>query len=108
MNLSQVNSKNPIFLTNVILIHKQGRNNFYIDPRTKAVSYNEIPKVKPFAWNHTYLWIVCPYCQKIHQYAIIKTRSNNYLVYGNCKGRINNGIDQAAIQIDGIDMKVSQ
>ena len=82
MNLSQVKSQNPIFLTNVILIHKQGRNNFYIDPRTKAVSYDEIPKVKPFAWNHTYLWIVCPYCQKIHQYAIIKTRSNNYLVYG--------------------------
>lgn len=106
MNITQVKAQHPTFLTDMILVQKHGRNNFYIDPRTEMVLNNEIPKVKPFAWNHTYLWIVCPYCQKIHEYPIYLVRKNQYTVYGNCKGRINNGIDQAAIQIDCSEMKV--
>lgn len=106
MNITQVKAQHPTFLTDIILVQKHGRNNFYIDPRTEIVLNNEIPKVKPFAWNHTYLWIVCPYCQRIHEYPIYLVRKNQYTVYGNCKGRINNGIDQAAIQIDCSEMKV--
>ncbi len=102
MNISQVKSQNPIYLTDVILINKNGRNNFYIDPRTKSVPYGEIPTVKPFAWNHTYLWIVCPYCQKIHEYPILAVRRNQFEVYGNCRGRSESDI----IHVDCSEMKV--
>lgn len=108
MNISQVKAQHPIYLTDVILTHKRGRKQFYIDPRTEPVLHEEVPKVKPFAWNHTYLWIVCPHCQRIHQYPILDVRKKNNTVYGNCKGRINNGIDQVAIQVDDSEMKVSQ
>lgn len=100
MNITQVKAQHPIYLTDVILIHKKGRNNFYIDPRTETILNNEIPTVKPFAWNHTYLWIVCPYCQRIHEYPIHLVRKNQYTVYGNCKGRSKS----QEIQIDCSEM----
>lgn len=108
MNISQVKAQHPIYLVDEIETFKRGRERFYIDPRTKTVLHGEVPKVKPFAWNHTYLWLVCPHCQRIHQHMIFYVRKNNGIVYGNCKGRINNGIDQAAIQIDDSEMKVNQ
>lgn len=101
MNISQVKAQHPIYLTDVILIHKKGRNNFYIDPRTKIVSNEKAPTVKPFAWNHTYLWIVCPFCQKIHEYPILLVRQNKFKVYGNCKGRS----ESDAIYVDCKEMK---
>lgn len=101
MNITQVKVQHPIYLTDVILIHKKGRNNFYIDPRTKIVSNEKTPTVKPFAWNHTYLWIVCPYCQRIHEYPILLVRQNKFKIYGNCKGRS----DSQEIHLDCSEMK---
>lgn len=108
MNLSQVKKQNPTYLTDVILTEKRGNKRFYIDPRTEKVPFPEVPTVKPFAWNHTYLWLVCPHCQRIHQYSILVVRKNKGIMYGNCKGRINNVIDQAEIKVDDSEMKVSQ
>lgn len=102
MNISDVKKNHPTFLTDNILINKVGRINYYIDPRTRIATDGEIQKVKPIAWNHTYFWIVCPFCQKIHQYSIMHTRKDKHVVYANCKGRINNGIDQQPLLIDSI------
>ena len=104
MNLSSVKKQHPDFLTKEIFVHKNGRNFYYIDPRTKPVEYGETPLVKPIAWNWMYLWIVCPFCQRIHQYAVIDVKRENNIIYGNCQGRINNGIDHSPIKIDTSEM----
>lgn len=94
----------PTYLVDEIEVIKEGRNCYYIDKRTKSVKFDEMTVVKPIAWNSMYLWIVCPYCQKIHQYAILEARRKNNVVYGNCKGRFPLGIDNAPIKIDDSEM----
>jgi hypothetical protein len=78
---------------------KRGRTTYYTDPRTKPVNEG-IVTVKPFAFNPDLYWIVCPHCQKIHEYPILRVRKKEMLVYGNCKGRVTKGLDQSPILID--------
>lgn len=87
MNISDMMKQNPKVLFSEIKVIKKGRNNYYIDERTKPVPFEQMPKVKPIALNHRDVFIVCPYCQKIHCFPIRKVTKDK-IQYCHCKGRL--------------------
>lgn len=87
MNVSEMMKQNPMMLVNEIKFIKRGRERFYIDERTEPVPFEQMPKVKPIAVNTIDLFIVCPYCQRIHRFPIFKVRDDK-VQYCHCKGRL--------------------
>jgi len=87
MNLTEMMKQNPKMLTSEIKVIKRGRQNFYIDERTNPVPFEQMPKVKPIALNCRDVFIVCPYCQRIHRFPIFKVMDDK-VQYCHCKGRL--------------------